>query len=256
MMFIGQGLGLNMKKILFFVICSVVFTLASYAQKSIGLNDLNRFEHIGNEVVFDKATQLTWKTCSTGQQIDKDFGCGKTIPTMNWAAAKKNEMANWRLPTRDELATLIERYGNENKSPTRIDVSVFYRANKGHLTYWTSDAAGAGEAWYVNFGLGPITGKADKNSQFAVRLVKGTFVPPAPEVKPPQDIYEFLGRRDDCNHFAGEIAGEPNSSARDRQIDKTMTEMRCNRIEADEKKLRKKYQAKPDMLKWLDTRPE
>jgi len=60
----------------------------------------------------------------------------------------------------------------------------------------------------------------------------------------------------DCNHFAGEFSGEPTDRARDHQIDKTMTDLRCNNVEADEKKLRKKYQGKPDMLKWLNDRPE
>ncbi len=35
-----------------------------------------------------------------------------------------------------------------------------------------------------------------------------------------------------------------------------MTKLSCKSVEADEKKLRKKYQDKADMLKWLDDRPE
>ncbi len=243
-----------MKKILFFVISNMTFILVSYAQEPVGLNDLYRFEHRGDGTVLDKATLLTWQTCSSGQQADKEFGCGKTIPTMSWNDAQKKETSDWRLPTKDELTTLIEKYGNENKSSTRIDSSVFYRANKGQLKYWTSDATGERKAWFVNFGLGPITGTANKSSLFAVRLVKGTFVPPPPEIKPPKDIYEFIGRRDDCNHFAGEFSGMPSDRARDRAIDKTMTKLRCKSVEADETKLRKKYQDKADMLKWLDDR--
>lgn len=243
-----------MKKFLFSFLLNVLVTTPLLAQINLGLNDLHRFEHRGDEAVFDRATQLTWQTCSFGQQVDKEFGCGKSIPTMNWNAAQKIAVAGWRLPTKDELTTLIERYGNENNSPTRINTSVFYRANKGQLNYWTSDSAGDREAWYVNFGTGPIADKADKNSLFAVRLVKGTFVPPVPEVKPPKDIYEFIGWRDDCNHFAGEFNGD--QSNRDQELGQTMSDLRCDKVEAAEKKLRKKYQGKPDMLKWLNARPE
>jgi hypothetical protein len=251
MMCIGQERELEvMKKFSVGFLFAVLVSTPLLAQVNVGLNDFHRFEHRGDETVFDRATQLTWQTCSLGQQVDKEFGCGKFISTINWNAAKKIDLPGWRLPTKDELVTLIERYSNENKSSTRINTSVFYRANKGQLNYWTSDSAGEHEAWYVSFGTGPIAEKADKNSQFAVRLVKGTFVPPAPEARPPKDINDFIGWRDDCNHFAGEFNGD--QSNRDQELGQTMSELRCDKLDAAEKKLRKKYQGKPDMLKWLE----
>lgn len=249
-MCIGRELGLKMKIFLLSLIVYTICTSAACADKPIGLNSFDRFDYSkAEEFVLDKATSLTWRSCAIGQVRVKGKGCQGDLTEMGWSSAKAMEKSEWRLPTKDELTTLIDRYSNQEKLIPRI-VAAFPAGDITKLNYWTSDSAGASEAWYVNFGLGLIAGKADKNSQFAVRLVKGTFVPPAPEIKPPQDIYFFLGRRDDCKHFVGEFAGEPNSKERDRQIDKTMTEMRCNRIEADEKKLRKKYRAKPDMLKW------
>jgi hypothetical protein len=253
----GQEQGLDVKILFLSVILSGSFFSAAFADNAVGLDSLNRFDYSKvDEMVLDKATQLTWRTCSVGQQRVKGEGCQGEVIAMSWQAAEKIKNSEWRLPTHEELVTLIDKNKNENKVSPRLNRTLFPSVDKTKLNYWTSDAANENEAWYVNFGLGPIAGKADKNSQFAVRLVKGTFVPPAPEVKPPQDIYEFLGRRDDCNHFAGEFSGEPADRARDKQIDRTMTEMRCNSVEADERKLRKKYQGKPDILKWLNERPE
>ena len=247
-----------MRFFLFFWILSFSLSPTICISKTIDLNSsiLERFDKSRDDIVFDNATQLMWQTCSAGQVRVKKKGCTGDSLGMTWTDAKKLESPDWRLPTKAELVTIIDNLKNRNEDIPRIHGAIFYNVDETKLNYWTSDSAGASEAWYVNFGTGPIAGKADKTSPFAVRLVKGTFVPPAPEVKPPQDIYEFLGRRDDCKHFAGEFSGEATDRVRDRQIDKTMTELRCNNVEADEKKLRKKYQGKPDMLKWLNERPE
>lgn len=255
MMCIGQGQGLEMSRVLF-VYSLLVISLSVNAEQRLGLNDLGRFDTSRDEVVFDRVTNLTWQTCSFGQKLDKDFGCEIVVPTYRWDNAKNISRNEWRLPRREELETIIDELRNRDKVAPRIKSTVFPRLNKTQLKYWTVEAAGQSEAWYINFGLGPIAGKADKNSELAVRLVKGTFVPPAPEIKPPKDIYEFIGRRNDCNHFAGEFSGMPNDRVRDNHIDKEMTELRCNSIEADEKRLRNKYQSKPEMLKWLSKRTE
>ncbi len=247
-----------MKKFILSLILGLVCLPVICAEKKINLNSsiLDRFDVEHDDFVFDKATRLTWQTCSVGQMIDKRIGCsGKTF-VMTWDAAKKLEISEWRLPTKDELATIIDKFKDRDKDVPRIHQAIFYNIDKTKLNYWTSTTADDKEAWYINFGLGPIAAKADKNIEFAVRLVKGTFMAPAPEIKPPKDIYEFMGRRDDCNHFAGEFSGMPSDRARDRYIDKTMAELRCNSVEADEKKLRKKYQGKADMLKWLNDRRE
>jgi hypothetical protein len=189
-----------------------------------------------------------------GQERIKEKGCFGKVSSMSWERAIQQQGSEWRLPTRNELTTLIDSYRSEESSSVRIEYTVFLTPDKTKLNYWTSDSAGENEAWYVNFGLGPISTKADKNSQFAVRLVKGTFVPPAPEVKPPKDIEAFIGRRDSCEHFAGEFDGQDEK--RSREIDRKMEKLRCEALKIDEKKLRKKYQGKADMLKWLNDRPE
>ncbi len=257
-MFIGQERGRDMKKSLFILILS--FSLASTIciGKTINLNSsiLERFDGSRDDIVFDRATQLTWQTCSAGQTRIKNQGCVGNAIGMGWIDAKKLESSDWRLPTKDELVTIIDNIKNRNNDVPRIHGAIFYNVDEAKLKYWSNDTVGENKAWFINFGLGPIAGKADKKSEFAVRLVKGTFVPPAPEIRPPKDIYEFTGRRDDCNHFAGEFSGMPSDRERDQAIDKTMTKLRCKSVEADEKKLRRKYKDKADMLKWLDDRPE
>ena len=258
MMFTGQERERDVKKFSFFLILSFFLSSSICISKTIDLKSsiLERFDGSRDDVVFDRATQLTWQTCSTGQTISRRQGCSGNALGLVWIDAKKLQSSGWRLPTKSELVTIVDGLKSRDGDVPRIHQAIFYNVDKTKLNYWTSDSVGEREAWYVNFGTGPIAGKADKTSPFAVRLVKGTFVPPAPEVRPPQDIYEFLGRRDDCKHFAGEFSGEAIDRVRDRQIDKTMTELRCNNVEADEKKLRKKYQGKPDMLKWLNESPE
>ncbi len=243
-----------MRRIIVSTILGSVCFSAICADKPIGLDSFNRFNYgKADEIVPDKATQLTWQACSIGQVRIKGKGCQGNVTTMEWSAAKSTESSEWRLPTQDELKTIIDKYRDREKLVPRI-AAAFPIGDTAKLKYWTAETAGKNEAWFVNFGLGPITGTANKSNLFAVRLVKGTFVPPPPEIKPPKDIYEFIGRRDDCNHFAGEFSGMPSDRERDREIDKTMTELRCKSVEADEKKLRKKYQDKADMLKWLDDR--
>jgi hypothetical protein len=254
-MCIGQEQGLDMKLPFLSLIFCTFCASAVCADKPIGLDSFDRFDYSkAGEFILDNATNLTWQVCSVGQKRVVGEGCQGDISTMGWKSAKSIEDATWRLPTNAELATLIDANRNQNKISPRINRVVFPNVEKTKLNYWTSDSAGASEAWYVNFGTGPITDKADKNSQFAVRLVKGKFVPPVPEVKPPKDIYEFIGWRDDCNHFAGEFNGD--QSKRDQELGQTLSELRCDKVEVAEKKLRKKYQGKPDMLKWLNERPE
>ncbi len=253
MMFIGHQETIDVGKKLFLLLLMGAMCLSPlHSEEIIGLNSPDRFDRSRNDVVTDRATHLIWRTCSLGQVTDEEFGCKGSVASLNWNAAKKLETSEWRLPTKNELLTLIDSYRNESKSSRRINITVFYKVDKTKLNYWTSDSAGENEAWYVNFGLGPTSAKADKKSQFAVRLVKGTFVSPAPEIKPPKDIEIFIGRRDSCEHYAGEFDGY--DAKRSIELERMMQKIRCETVDTDEKKLRKKYQDKADMLKWLDDR--
>ena len=61
----------------------------------------------------------------------------------------------------------------------------------------------------------------------------------------PRDVAAFIERRTGCNHFAGEFNGD--RSARDHQVAKALRELRCDRLEADEARLRRRHLAKPQV---------
>jgi hypothetical protein len=65
----------------------------------------------------------------------------------------------------------------------------------------------------------------------------------------PRDVVAFMERRTGCNHFAGEFNGD--RSERDREVTKAMRELRCDRLETDEARLRRRHAAKPQTLKAL-----
>jgi hypothetical protein len=65
----------------------------------------------------------------------------------------------------------------------------------------------------------------------------------------PREVARFIERRTGCNHFAGEFNGD--RSERDREVTKAMRELRCDRLEADEARLRRRHAAKPQVLNAL-----
>ncbi len=241
-----------MKRFLSYFMFSCLLPMPALAQKRVGMTDLDRFDYSRIDEVDDRATGLTWTRCIYGQNFVKRKGCVGNASLNTWGSFKSLNISSWRIPTRGELVTIIDKYSNEAHSSPRIDIVVFSYEDRSILNFWTSTEASPNTAWAINFGTGPIAIKADKSSEFAVRLVKGTFVPPLPEVKPPKDIGNYISRRDDCEHFAGEDAYDKE---RAQYLDQMFAELQCNTLGADEKKLRKKYQGKPAMLKWLDEKP-
>lgn len=63
----------------------------------------------------------------------------------------------------------------------------------------------------------------------------------------PQPVRDFLERRAGCNHWAGE---EPYDAERAAYIAKAVRKLRCRRIEADERQIKRRY-AKSRRVRWL-----
>lgn len=63
--------------------------------------------------------------------------------------------------------------------------------------------------------------------------------------KAPKPIGAFLERRAECEHWAGE---EPYDKARGRQIAAAVRALKCDRLEADERALRRAYAKQPKVL--------
>lgn len=138
------------------------------------------FTDNGNGTITDTTTGLVWDKCSRGQVWDNTTPpgtCTGTASTHDWAAAlaqataanaaSHRGQADWRLPNRTELESLVQI----NAVSPAID-GTYFPATPSNW-YWTSttfapDPAGA---WFVNFGNG-YTSADDKASANRVRLVR------------------------------------------------------------------------------------
>lgn len=117
-------------------------------------------------VVSDRLTHLTWQRCSVGQHWNEVLGCVGVIRQMSWQDAMNQAVGGWRLPTVDELKTLIAP-GCSNPA---INEQVFPDMELYKLWYWTSTDTGS-SVWYVAFGTGTVH-NANRTDLNAVRLVR------------------------------------------------------------------------------------
>ncbi len=121
-----------------------------------------------SDVVYDKKTDLTWQRCSVGQHWKEGAGCVGVIKQVTWDEAKAQAQNGWRLPSKDELTTLLA----PNCSKPAINEQAFPDMELDKLWYWTSSENGAFLAWLVNFADGN-TNSYDRTDTGSVRLVHG-----------------------------------------------------------------------------------
>ena len=153
------------------------------------------FTDNGNGTITDTTTGLVWDKCSRGQVWDNTTPpgtCTGTASTHDWAAAlaqataanaaSHRGQADWRLPNRTELESLVQI----NAVSPAID-GTYFPATPSNW-YWTSTTFGPGpaNAWGVDFNSGD-TSAFDKTYTFHVRLVRsgqwfGAFDALAPAV--------------------------------------------------------------------------
>jgi hypothetical protein len=119
------------------------------------------------DIAQDKQTRLTWRRCSVGQSWKDGEGCLGAVKPLTVLSAKQLEVDGWRLPTRDELATLV----SPTCSKPAINEDVFPDMDAAHLHYWSSTANGDSYAAYVNFATGMSSFDAN-DEPYAVRLVR------------------------------------------------------------------------------------
>jgi hypothetical protein len=127
--------------------------------------------------VYDKKTDLTWQRCSVGKRWVEKKGCTGDIQTFKFDDAQKQWEGSWRVPTKDELLTLIDQHNQKNtKQKSMINVIAFPDTNLKSLWYWSSTSGDESKAWRVYFGdNGSISssGTFDLDTSGAVRLVRG-----------------------------------------------------------------------------------
>ncbi len=118
--------------------------------------------------VYDKNSDLTWERCSVGQEWQEGAGCVGAIEALTWREALQQAKDDWRVPTVQELETLI--------APTctkpAINEEVFPGIALNKLAYWSGTEVGSyGGAWAVSFVVG-TTGYDDHTNALPVRLVR------------------------------------------------------------------------------------
>jgi len=125
-----------------------------------------RYEMSGAEIL-DKETGLTWQRCSVGQEWKDGAGCTGAVEVMDWRDAMKHGRRGWRLPSREELETLVSKACSPSINP-----DAFPNLDPVNLWYWSSSQTDRDLAWLVQFG-GGATFNGYQSSKNAVRLVRG-----------------------------------------------------------------------------------
>lgn len=135
----------------------------------------------GNGTVTDNQTGLMWMRCSLGLS---GGGCAAgTATTVNWKQALEAAQAansgvgsfgykDWRLPTTNELVTLVELACYSPAINTNLFPSTLSNV------YWSStplilDTVSESKAWSVNFNGGAEYFDSIKADSYYVRLVRG-----------------------------------------------------------------------------------
>jgi hypothetical protein len=149
------------------VMCGTVMTASAYAQctKEPSL-PISRYEIRGGQV-FDKETKLTWQRCLAGQSWTEGAGCTGTPQELTWAQAKKLSGA-WRLPTKDELQTLMS-----SACLKSANAEAFPGFSLQYPEVWSSTETVAGQTWIVNMTSGAEF-NALQTSKNGALLVQGT----------------------------------------------------------------------------------
>lgn len=127
---------------------------------------------IGGDTVYDQKLELTWQRCSVGQRWVAEAGCVGSIKVVPFDEAQREGNETWRVPTREELTSLIdENKGAKGQRPT-IDEAVFPGMGPDRLWYWTSTTDDASRACYVDFFNGFSYYGGSRSAAYAVRLVR------------------------------------------------------------------------------------
>ena len=173
----------------------------------IGLSSLTWSEFASHGgVVKDKETQLEWQNKYKGDIKELDWK-GATAYCQNLTL----QGDGWRLPTKDELSSLIDRKTiHTEKSGDAIN-KVFLNKNITGFDYWTSSVAEdePNLRWGVNFKRG-YTGRYTKYYGLKVRCVRGDLTDNVPMAK------LYGGEGEESKPFSEEkagpivILGEPN----------------------------------------------
>lgn len=153
----------------------------------------------GDGTVTHKQTSLTWKRCTEGLRWNGSE-CTGTVQTYVWNAANALGGDGWRLPTINELQTLVE-YAVAEPGPT-INTTIFpdMAGSISEGNFWSASAfaGGQGNAWDINFDNGADR-NANREDGSIVRLVRGRQ---STEYHSGSDCLFFWGERNYPQYFS------------------------------------------------------
>ena len=127
--------------------------IQSHARVAVGGTYLAAYDTTTPHVaVVDNATGLMWSVESLGDPSDDDSGLPHAECEKRCAELRLLGFDDWRLPTRAELAALID----DTRHDPAIDTALFPRVKP--RWHWTSTPAAwsSASAWYVGFYNGVV----------------------------------------------------------------------------------------------------
>lgn len=77
-----------------------------------------------------------------------------------------------------------------------------------------------------------------------------SYGPSFADGKLPDDVEEFISKREGCDHFRGEVP-EPNQRVRMREIEREIRRL-CTGTDRELAKLKKKYATEPQIMETLN----
>ncbi|MFE8033545.1 DUF1566 domain-containing protein, partial [Thiohalocapsa marina] len=173
----------------------------------------SRYRPLGADgsIIEDQTTGLQWMRCSQGQHWN-GVTCEGVASKLAWEDAMQQprgfsfaEYTDWRVPTKDELRTLV--YCSSGQPETWSDTDAPCEGDFKHPTidhvafpdtpdswFWSSspNAYVSDLAWYVDFSNGYVNGDGYKHYTGYVRLVRGgppiRDATPTPQPAPPPQV--------------------------------------------------------------------
>ena len=122
--------------------------------------------------IIDRLHHLTWSRCSVGQRWVKEQGCVGTVRQFTYDQALLRANDVWRIPTANELATLIDRTKKNMPEALAIDSIAFPGMDLDRLYYWSSDEVDNSFAWAVLFVDTGVPSILYRSHRYALRLVR------------------------------------------------------------------------------------